>query len=629
MQITTQSDGRASSSAMLRELDPIKFETIRYALIAATEEMAAALRRSAYSTNIKTRADFSCALFDREIRVIAQSFSQAAHLGSIVELVPRALHEYGLDRLNPGDAIVTNHPYMGGVHLNDVTVISPVHHEQILLGYVASLAHHVDVGGGAPASVGAYREVYQEGVIIPPIRILENGELVEDIFRLILSQIRSKHETAGDFRAQLAANNTGVQRLVSLLARHGPDTTAYVDELLGYAERRTRHAIAELPHGRFSAEGFIDSDGFTSERVRLVAALQIDDTGMTFDLTGSDPQRSAPVNSTYAQTLAACAYVLKCIVGHDVPVNDGFYRAVNIVAPRGTVVNCSDPSPVVGGWETHMRLIEVMLKALAEPLPHWVPAESKGMICHAGFGGIRPNTNEYYCFLETLGGGYGGRLGLDGPDAVQPHSQNTENAPVEEIERSYPVQIVRYELVPDSEGAGEFRGGLGLRRDYKFLDHDATFSILADRDREGPAGLFGGMPGQRAEYIVNPDGEAMPAGAKATLQVGDGTVISYRTCGGGGYGPPSRRDPERVLTDVRDQKVSVERARRIYRVAINTSDWSVNEAETQALRGGDESTALARQTDGVRMVRDWAPANDGRAPRDKMTPHETQDGDGS
>lgn len=577
-------------------IDPIKFETIRYALIAATEEMAAALRRSAYSTNIKTRADFSCALFDRDIRVIAQSFSQPAHLGSTVELVPRALRTYGLDRLGPGDAIVTNHPYIGGVHLNDVTVISPVYHNHTLAGYVASLAHHVDVGGGAPASIGAHHEVYQEGVIIPPVRILENGEIVEDIFRLILSQIRSKHETAGDFRAQLAANNTGVRRFAALLDKNGPETAHYVTELLEYAERRSRHAISELPRGVFTAEGSLDSDGFTRDPVRLVASIEIDDEGIAFDFTGSDAQRNAPVNSTYAQTFAACAYVLKCVVGQDVPVNDGFYRLVNVVAPEGTVVNCTDPSPVVGGWETHMRLIDVMLRSLASPLPGWVPAESKGMICHAGFGGILPETHEYYCFLETLAGGYGGRMGLDGPDAVQPHTQNTENAPIEETERNYSVQITRYELVEDSEGAGEFRGGLGLRRDYKFVDHDAMFTILADRERYGPSGVFGGGPGRPAEYLLNPDSDARTLQSKVTLAVSDGDVISYRTCGGGGWGPPNRREPARVLEDVRDEKVSLDRARDIYRVAIDTQTWTVDEEMTRILRM-DESAAEREGSD--------------------------------
>ena len=567
------------------ELDPIKFEVIRNALLEVTEEMAITLRRSAYSTNIKTRADFSCAFFDRQIRAVAQAFAQPNHLGSLVELVPRAIQAYGADQLGPGDALLTNHPYLGGVHLNDITLISPVHHQGELVGYVASLAHHVNVGGGAPASIGAFREVYQEGVIIPPVRLVRAGEIVPDIFKLVLEQIRSRHETAGDFRAQLAANNTGARRLGALLTRIGAATVhSYIDALIGYTERRTIAEIARLPRGVFAADGMLDSDGFTDQPVRLAARITIDEQGILFDLTGSDPQRRAPVNATYAQTFSACAYALKCLIDADVPTNDGFYRQVRLIAPAGTVVNCSAPAPVVAGWEINLRLTDVLFKALAPALPDLIPAGTKAMICHAGFGGIAPGSGQYYCFLETLAGGFGGRAGLDGPDAVQTHGQNTENAPIEETEANYPVRIARYELVDDSDGPGRWRGGLGLRRDYLFPDHAATFTILADRDRAGPWGLFGGQPGQRAEYVLNPDGEARRLGSKTTIELQPGDVVSYRTCGGGGYGPPHERDPQLVLRDVRAGKVSVQRAREIYRAAIDQQAWVVDEDETAELR---------------------------------------------
>lgn len=564
--------------------DPITFEVIRNALLEAVEEMAAALRRSAYSTNIKTRGDLSCALFDRNLRPVAQAFNQPNHLGSLVQLVPAAVAEYGAEDLGPGDAILVNYPYPKGVHLNDISLISPVFHAGERFGYVVSLAHHVDVGGGAPASIGAFREIYQEGVIIPPVKILQDGEIVRDIFRLVLAQIRSKRETAGDLCAQVAANNTGARRLAALLDRFGCGTVStYVDELIDYTERRTRAELAKLPKGVFSAEGHVDSDGFTDRPVRLVARVVIDEAGILFDLDGSDQQRTAPVNSTYAQTYSACAYALKSIIDPDVPVNAGFYRLVRVNAPPGTVLNCEPPAPVVGGWETHMRLTDIILKALAPAMPDRIPAGTKGMICHAGFGGTDPRSGDYYCFLETLGGGYGGRAASDGPDAVQTHGQNTENAPVEETEMNYPVRIVRYELINDSEGAGRFRGGLGLRRDYLF-DHEVSFTVLADRNRWGPHGLFGGLPGRRASYILNPDREAKELGCKVTVQLKPGDVVSYRTCGGGGYGPPEERDPELVLRDVRDGKVSLERAREVYRVAIDPQRQVVDQAETMLLR---------------------------------------------
>jgi len=567
-------------------MDPIKFEVIRNALVKVTEEMAVALRRSAYSTNIKTRADFSCAFFDRRLQTVAQAFDQPVHLGSLAELVPRVIREYGPENLAPGDAILTNDPYLGGVHLNDITLISPVYHKgssagasPSLFGYVANLAHHVDVGGGAPGSIGAFREVYQEGIIIPPVKLVHGGKIVPDVFRLVLAQIRSKRETAGDFRAQVAANNTGVRRLSALLERLEPKTVAfYIDELIAYTERRTRAELTKLPKSVFTADGYVDSDGFTDEPVHLVAKLVIDDDGVLFDLTGSEFQRRAPVNATYAQTFSACAYVLKSLIDPDIPVNAGFYRLVRIVAPEGTVVNCTSPAPVVGGWETQTRLVDVILKALASAIPDHIPAGTKAMMCQVAFGGIDPRTGELYAFYETIAGGYGGRATSDGPDAVQTHGQNTENAPIEETEINYPVRINRYELVNDSEGAGKYRGGLGLRRDY-FFDHEVSFTILADRDRWGPWGLFGGLPGRKASYVLNPDSDAVELGSKVTIQLNPGDVVSYRTCGGGGYSPAEERDPQLVLRDVRDGKVSLERARNVYGVAINTDSWVVDELE--------------------------------------------------
>jgi N-methylhydantoinase B len=583
------------------EFDPIRFEVVRSALVAVTEEMALALRRSAYSMNIRTRQDFSCAFFDRDLRVVAQAFTQPVHLGSMAQIVPRAVRAYGPDRLGPGDMLVTNDPYGGGVHLNDVTVIAPVFAEGItpsraplLFGYVANLAHHVDVGGGAPASIGAFREVFQEGVIIPVVRLVADGAIVDDIFRLILAQIRSKRETPGDLRAQIAANVTGQRRVQEVLDRYGLDAVqSNLAALLEYSRRRTRQELARLPAGTYAAEGFVDNDGFTDQRVLLRAAVTIDADGVTFDLTGSDRQRRAPVNSTFAQTYSACAYALKCLVDPDIPVNQGFYDLVRIEAPLGTVVNCVPPAPVVGGWETNSRLTDVIFRALAPAMGDGAIAGTKAMMCQAGFGGIDPRRLDYYCFYEALAGGFGARLTRDGPDAVQTHGQNTENAPIEEIESGYPVQIVRYELIPDSEGPGRRRGGLGLRRDYLFADHVATFTVLADRDREGPWGIRGGLPGQPARYVLNPESENRRLGSKVTVELRPGDVVSFQTCGGGGYGPPFEREPELVLADVRQGKVSVERARSVYGVAIEPETWTVDWVATAGLRRGDVWTTNA------------------------------------
>ncbi len=565
--------------------DPIKFEVIRNTLVEVTEEMAIALRRSAYSTNIKTRADFSCAFFDRHLRAVAQAFTQPVHLGSLSRMVPTVVEAYGAENLGPGDGILVNDPYLSGVHLNDVTLITPVFHDQELIGYVANLAHHVDVGGGAPGSIGAFREVFQEGIIIPPVKLVRAGELVPDVFRLVLAQIRSKHETGGDLRAQVAANHTGLTRLRGLIEREGVTTVRhYIDELLAYTERRTRAELTSLPKGVYTADGYVDYDGFTDEPVHLVAKITIDSDGVLFDLSGSDPQRRAPVNSTYAQTYSACAYVLKALIDPDVPVNSGFYQFVRLNTPVGTVVNCLAPSPVVGGWETQVRLTDVLLKALAPALPDRIPAGTKAMMAQVACGGVDPHTDSLYAFYEAVAGGYGGRAQRDGPDAVQVHGQNTENAPIEELEINYPFRITRYELVDDSEGAGRQRGGLGLRRDYFFPDHPASFTILSDRDRWGPWGLFGGAPGQKAQYTLNPDGEAINLRSKVTLELQPGDVVRFQTCGGGGYGPPRERNPQLVLRDVREGKVSLARALEVYGVVIDTTSWTVDEHATAEVR---------------------------------------------
>jgi N-methylhydantoinase B len=499
-----------------------------------------------------------------------------------VEQIQHAVRRFGPERLGQGDLVITNDPYQSGVHLNDVSLVAPVHDEGELVGYVANLAHHVDVGGGAPASIGAFREVFQEGVIVPPIRIVRAGVIVRDVFKLLLAQIRSKHETAGDLRAQVAANTTGVRRIQALIGRHGRGTVlATVDELVDYTERRARAELAGLPHGTYEAEGTVDTDGYSDEPVRLRARVTVAPDGVHFDLAGCDPQRRAPVNSTYAQTFSACAYVVKCLIDPDLPVNDGFYRLITVDAPPGTVVNCAWPAPVVGGWETQTRLTDVMFRALLPAFPDRLPAGTKAMMAQAGFGSLDVAAGKYVCFYDTFAGGYGGRSTSDGPDAVQAHGQNTENAPIEETELNYPVRIPTLALVEDSDGAGRFRGGHGLRKDYRF-DRPTTFTILADRDKSGPAGAFGGEDGAKAEYVlIRGDGETRLS-SKTTVELEAGDVVSCRTCGGGGYGPPAERDPALVARDVREGKVSDARARDVYRVVL--SRGVVDESETGTLR---------------------------------------------
>ncbi len=566
-------------------LDPIRFEVMRCAFQAAADEMAAALRKAAYSTNIKTRADFSCALFDEQLRVIAQSFSQPIHLASMARLVPLAVDRFGAEKLRPGDALATNDSHHGAMHLNDICLISPYFSGDELRGYVAAVAHHVDIGGMAPGGLCVSREIYQEGIIIPAVKLIEGGQVVDDVFRLILANIRSPAQTAGDIRAQIAAIMLGQKRMEQTIERFGQATvTEFTHELIEYTHRWARQEISKLPSGEFSATGVLDDDGISDEPIRLCLKATVGDGRVHFDLTGSDAQRPGPMNANLTYAYSAVTYVVKCLIDSAIPTNDGFYQLVDVTAPEGTVVNAVSPAGVVGGNDVALRLCDLGFLAFAPALPDRVVACSKSMICNMGCGGQDPRSGKYYTFMETVCGGYGGRFNKDGIDAVQPHIQNTENSAIEETEHQYPLRILRYELVTDSEGAGKYRGGLGVRRDWQFYDHAATVTIFADMCRVGPWGLFGGESGSPSRYVVNPDGTATEQPSKTTLHLQPDDVVSYRTPGGGGYGSPHERDPELVLADVLDGKVSVARAREAYGVVVDVEQGDIDNAATKECR---------------------------------------------
>ncbi len=572
-------------TAAALKMDPIRFEVMRSGFEAAADEMGAALRKASYSTNIKTRADFSCALFDSKLRVIAQSFSQPVHLASMSRMIPNTVRQYGIEKLRPGDALVMNHPYLGGVHLNDVSITAPFFSGEKLQGYAATIAHHVDIGGYAPGGYCISTEVYQEGIIIPPTRLVSEGKIVEDVFDLILANIRSPRQTAGDFRAQIAAALLGQKRMAEIIAKFGEESVElFVDELIDYTERWAHAEISKLPDGVYEAENYLDDDGVSDRPIRLVLKAEIKGGRVSFDLTGSDAQRSSPMNATLTQTYSPLAYVVKCLIDSNIPTNEGFYRLIDVKAPAGTVVNCSPPVGVVGGWEVAMRLVCLSFRAFSEGMPDKVMAPTKSINCHMACGGIDPRTGEYYTFIETMGGGWGGLPTKDGMDAVQSHIQNTENSAIEETENNLPFMITRYELIPDSEGAGRYRGGLGLRRDWKFPGHEATLTVFSDHRKLSLWGLFGGEAAARSKYILNPDTEARELPSKVTLHLEPDSVISYRTPGGGGYGPPLERDPELVLQDVIQGKVSRQRARDAYGVVIDLAAREVNSQATRELR---------------------------------------------
>jgi len=586
------------SRALAPDVDPVRFEVIRNALLAITEEMGATLRRAAYSTNIKTRGDFSCAFFDRDLRTIAQAFAQPSHLGSLAHIVPRAITAYGADHLAPGDGILINDPYLGGVHLNDITLITPVFHEGAVFGYVANIAHHVDVGGGAPGSIGVSSEIYQEGLVIPPVRFVKDGQIDRDLFAMIRSNFRGTREISGDFRAQTAANRLGAQRIEALVAQYGAAAmTHYLDELLRYTERRTRAAFAEFPDGRFAADMLMDGDGVTDQPVKLAATVTIEQGRVSVDLTGCDDQRKSPTNATSSQTYSGVVYVLKCLIDPDIPVNDGFYRLIDIRSRPGSVVHAQHPAAVAAGWEIAMQLCDLLFKALAPALPDRVVAGTKGCVCNIAFGGINPATGEYFTYYETIAGGYGATLTTDGMDAVQAHFQNTENAPVEETEANYPVRILCYALIENSEGGGRHRGGLGVRRDYTFPGHEPSFSILSDKAKYAPWGLFGGGSARPAKYILNPDTKAareLPS--KITFQLVPGDVVSVQTPGGGGTASPFERDPSLVAADAAQGKISAKRARAVYGVVVDPATQALDAPATAKARARMVPTTARAKT---------------------------------
>lgn len=573
-----------------RKLDAVLFEVMRNAFAAAADEMGAALRQAAYSTNIKTRADFSCALYDSRAQVIAQSFSQPIHLASMARFVPAAIQRYGESRLRDGDGIVMNHPHHGAMHLNDIAVIIPFLHNEKLAGYAATIAHHVDIGGMAPGGLCISRDLYQEGIIIPAIQLLKGGEIVEDVFDLITANIRSQRQMRGDFRAQIAASMLGRRRLGEIVARFGAHTVdTFTEDLLSSTQQWTKAEIEKLPEGEYYAEGFLDDDGVTDQPIKLAVKAIVKDGRVIFDLTGSDAQRPSPMNANLTYSYAALSYVIKCLVNPDIPANAGFYAQIDVVAPTGTVVNAVAPVGVVGAAEVSIRLCDLGFKAFANALPDKIAACGKSVMCQLGCGGINPADQDYYTHYETLAGGYGARPTKDGLDAVQAHIQNTENSAIEETEFHYPILIKRYALAPDSEGAGEFRGGLGIHREWQFLGHSTNVTIFSDGKKFAPWGLQGGLNASPAVYALNPQKENRPLPSKTTMALQSDDIISYQTPGGGGFGSPLKRDPLSVLKDVVDEKVSIRRAREIYGVAI--TGRAVDHEATEKLRAELKSSS--------------------------------------
>ncbi|TAK13717.1 MAG: hydantoinase B/oxoprolinase family protein [Acidobacteria bacterium] len=511
----------------------IDFEVFKNLYLAIAEEMGVTLCRTGFSPNIKERLDYSCAVYDADGETIAQGDHMPVHLGAMPLSVRAAIDSVPMQR---GDIVVLNDPFQGGTHLPDITLVSPVFvgKDKRPTFYVANRAHHSDVGGMSPGSMPVAREIYQEGLIIPPILIAKNGAIVKDVWSLILANVRTPDEREGDLSAQIAANRVAERRLLDVVRKYGKSrAVGFAKALQDYTERVVRAAIAKIPPGVYEFEDALDDDGFGSGPVAIRARITVKGGRATIDFTGSAPQVTGSVNANFAITLSACLYAFRCLVDEDVLYNAGVARPLTVIAPAGSIVNALKPSAVAGGnVETSQRITDVVFGALGKALPDRMPAASQGTMNNITLGGASPTRFAYY---ETMAGGMGGRRGLDGLSGVHTHMSNTRNTPVEAIEHYLPVRINQYALRKGSGGAGASRGGDGIVREYEMLT-DVSVTLLSDRRERGPYGAQGGKPGAPGRNTLIRDGrdERLPGKVQVSLKKGD--RLKIETPGGGGYG---------------------------------------------------------------------------------------------
>jgi N-methylhydantoinase B len=558
--------------------DPVELEVFKNLYHSIAEEMGAALRRTSFSPNIKERRDYSCAVFDSAGQVIAMGDHMPVHLGSMPMSVAAAIEIEKTEpcELEPGDVVMLNDPFRGGTHLPDITLVMPVHisrssktHTTAPDFYVASRAHHADVGGTYPGSMGPCREIYQEGLRIPPVKIMRGGKLVADVLALLLNNVRTPEEREGDLGAQIAACQTGAQRLREICERYGiARAKRAAADLLVYSEEMMRAFLRTIPPGHYHAEDFLDDDGVEDKPVRIAVTIQIKASSkrkspvetriaafptsskkqpapVTVDFTGSDPQVQGAINAVEAITYSACFYVFRCLLRDDVPATSGLMRPIRVIAPSGSVVNAEPPAAVAGGnVETSQRIVDVVLRALAQAIPDRIPAAASGTMNNLTIGGIDPRlgdprTGEPFAYYETIAGGMGARPTKDGVSGVHTHMTNSLNTPAEALEYAYPVRLRQYSLRAKSGGAGLHAGGDGIVREIEVLT-DAQVTLLADRRSRGPYGLAGGADGAPGRtLIIRHDGSEETIPGKISVRLRSGERIRIESPGGGGWGKPN------------------------------------------------------------------------------------------
>ena len=549
----------------MKKFDPTTLEIYRALYTSVAEEMGVALRRTSFSPNIKERRDYSCAVFDSSGRVIAQGDHMPVHLGSMPMAVAAALREV---EIGPGDVVALNDPFAGGTHLPDVTLVMGVfaakaeggnkkaesrRHKAAdntgssaycllpsarCLFFVANRAHHADIGGATPGSMGLATDVYGEGVRIPPIHIVRGGEICADVMKLILANVRSSQERRADFEAQIGSLKTGAARLLEIVERRGTkEASDYAAHLISYSSRMMRRAIAAIPNGTYRAEDALDDDGISEGEIPIRVCVTIKGDNARVDFTGSAPQVSGALNAVESITVSAVSYVFRCLVGGDVPASAGLMEPIEVIAPEGTIVNAAHPASVAGGnVETSQRIVDTVFKALARALPERIPAASQGTMNNLTIGGIDPRTGAEFSYYETVAGGMGARPELDGMNATHTHMTNSLNTPAEALEYSYPLRVREYRIRKGSGGKGRHKGGDGSVREIEVLA-PARMSLLSDRRKRAPYGLQGGDDGAVGlAFIIRADGSKEQLAAKGSWDLRAGDRVRIETPGGGGFG---------------------------------------------------------------------------------------------
>lgn len=523
--------------------DPIELAVFKSVTHSIAEEMGASLRRTSFSPNIKERRDYSCAVFDGTGQVIAMGDHMPVHLGSMPMSVKAVI---GAMKLGPGDVAILNDPYAGGTHLPDITMVLGVFAEAATpVLYVAVRAHHADVGGLYPGSMGLCREIYQEGLRIPPVRIVEAGAINSSVLQLILHNVRTPREREGDLRSQIGACRVGELRLHELLQRYGASGIHRLSvDLMDYSERLMRAQLGAVRSGTVEAEDFLDSDGFNDEPVRIRVAITLDaeEQSAVVNFAGSSPQMASSINAVYAITYSAVYYVMRCLLPEDAPATAGVMRPITVLTDRGSIVDAVLPAPVAGGnVETSQRIVDVLLRALAQAMPERIPAASSGTMNNLTIGGVDPRTKQPYAYYETIAGGMGGRPSADGISGIHTHMTNSLNTPVEALEYAYPFRVRSYSYRLNSGGKGRYRGGDGIVREIELLA-PAKVTLLTDRRVFAPYGLAGGSSGALGRSLLITAGEETLLAGKCSVDIEAGSVIRIETPGGGGWGATLTQD---------------------------------------------------------------------------------------